>query len=89
MVLIANQFVLILDANKAFGRVSYVKLLKLLLTHLPFCFTMLPIYILDSKYECYMGVEHGGVLTPVLFAVYIDALFWLCRRCFTSLINCL
>ena len=87
----SNVFITLLDASKAFDRVEYVKLFKLLIKR-----NMCPIVIrfLINMYICQTirvkwcshiteltktsnGVKQGGVMSPLLFTIYIDVL--LCR----------
>ena len=77
-----------LDATKAFDRIEYVKLFTLLINRglCPLiCRLLLDMYVNqnmkvvwgDSKsrpFGCTNGVEQGGVLSPILFGVYIDEL---------------
>ena len=84
-------FVLMLDASKAFDRVRYCKLLKELLKRNIFscCFQNINIYVHESNIESFSGartltssfkvcngVKQGGVLSPILFAVYVDSPAW-------------
>ena len=84
-------FVTLLDASRAFDRVHYVKLFKLLAKR-NLCSSLilflLSMYInqslvvrwqstTSSPFPCRNGIKQGGVLSPVLFCVYIDEL--ICR----------
>lgn len=81
-------YCLSLDASKAFDRVHFIKLLKLLVKR-----SMCPVAIrfllnmyskqgicvrwgsdLSEEYPISNGVKQGGVLSPVLFALYLDEL---------------
>ena len=77
-----------LDASKAFDRVRYCKLLNELLDHAisPVVLRML-IYMymnqtlrvqwyqtLTSSFQVCNGVKQGGILSPILFVVYIHSL---------------
>ena len=78
----------LIDATKAFDRVRFDKLFQLLLDrNIPKCIIRLLIdmYVrqrvrtswgctLSSSFSVINGVRQGGVLSPVLFAVYIDVL---------------
>ena len=83
-----------LDASKAFDRVNYCKLFKLLLKRdIPPCVIRLVMSMytdqsmfvkwngsLSKKFSVSNGVKQGGVLSPILFCLYIDEL--LCElRC--------
>ena len=77
-----------LDATKAFDRVDYCKLFNALLSrnisavyvrHLLNMYTSHVTRILwngvfSERFPVYNGVKQGGVLSPVLFCVYIDGL---------------
>ena len=77
-----------LDIKKAFDRVNYYTVLtKLLQKHLPvnivcilatlFRSSYLVVKWLDTMSRCFKlhaGVRQGGVLSPVLFAVYVDSM---------------
>lgn len=77
-----------LDASKAFDRVNYSKLFRLLVDRgLPACITRLLINlytvnqvrvlwagITSDLFTAINGVKQGGVISPVLFCVYIDDL---------------
>ena len=77
-----------LDATKAFDRVNYCKLFRLLLRrNLPACYirVLLNFYInnyvrvswcgyFSEYFLATNGVKQGGVLSPILFCVYLCAL---------------
>jgi len=81
-------YVTLLDASKAFDKVHFVKLFKLLIDR-GLCsavtLLLLSMYTCQSlvvnwqgvrsdSFECKNGVKQGGVLSPVLFCVYIEKL---------------
>ena len=84
----SSVFCTFLDATKAFDRVNYCKLLKLLIKrHLPAHVIRLLINMYSNNYVriawggvmsdyflAVNGVKQGGVLSPVLYCVYIDDL---------------
>lgn len=81
-------FVTLLDATRAFDRVHYVKLFKLLMRR-GMCPSLIKLLIMmyigqslavrwsnavSSSFNCTNGIKQGGVLSPVLFCIYIDEL---------------
>ena len=89
--------VLLLDASRAFDRVNYIKLFQLLISRKMCPLTinlLLQMYTNQSltvtwngfetsAFRCRNGVKQGGVLSPLLFCVYVDEL--LCRL---KMLNC-
>ena len=84
----SSVYVTLLDASRAFDRVNYVRLFSLLLNRglcgLTACL-LLRSYVFQSicvrwcssssvPFSCKNGVKQGGVLSPVLFAIYMDEL---------------
>ena len=81
----SNVFCTFLDASKAFYRVHYCKLFRLVLQRgLPACIVrvLINLYVghvirvlLSSPFNAVNRVKQGGVLvSPVLFCIYIDGL---------------
>ena len=83
-----NVYVTLLDASKAFDKVNYVKLFNLLLSK-GICPLLLRLLIvlytnqnirvkwqncISEPFSCSNGVKQGGVLSPILFNIYIDEL---------------
>lgn len=83
-----NVYALLLDASKAFDRIEYVKLFKLLLQKgcCPLTARFIAVLyssqsvrvrwtdFLSNSFTISNGVKQGGVLSPVLFTVYYDEL---------------
>jgi len=81
-------FCTFLDATKAFDRVNFCKLFRLLVERgLPACIvrTLINMYtgnniriswagITSDYFSALNGVKQGGVISPVLFCIYIDNL---------------
>jgi Reverse transcriptase (RNA-dependent DNA polymerase) len=84
----SSVFCTFLDASKAFDRVRYCKLFDLLIKrNLPACIIRVLVNFYTSNYvrvswcgvmsdyfHALNGVKQGGVLSPVLFCIYIDNL---------------
>jgi len=84
----SSVFCTFLDASKAFDRVNYCKLFRLLIDrHVPVCIVRVlqNFYtnnyvrvswggIVSDYFLAINGVKQGGVLSPVLFCLYIDGL---------------
>ena len=90
----SNVYTLFLDASKAFDRVHYIKLFRLLISrgmNIMFVKFLLKLYTnqtlrvnwqnsLSDQFYVTNGVRQGGVLSPVLFIVYINELLQLLRN---------
>lgn len=84
----SKVFCLSLDASKAFDRVQYIKLFKLLMSRkmcpiivrfLTYMYSRQRISVRwgneqSQEYSISNGVKQGGVMSPILFAVYLDEL---------------
>ena len=84
----SSCYTLLLDATKVFDRVQYVKLFRLLLQKgicLSVAKLLLCLYTNQSlvvrwsgkvsePFECSNGIKQGGVLSPILFCIYMDEL---------------
>ena len=84
----SNIFVTFLDASKAFDRVEYVKLFRILIDKhvcpmvarfLSFVYTNQKCKVrwrhcVSDFIDISNGVKQGGVLSPILFTLYIDVL---------------
>ena len=83
-----NVYAVLLDATKAFDRINYVKLFhKLLLRNICplLCRLLLGMYMRQKlrvqwqgkhsdSFQVSNGVKQGGVISPVLFCIYMDDL---------------
>ena len=84
----SEVYVLLLDATRAFDRVKYVKLFQLLIDRglnplvircLLYMYTNQHLNVswnnhMSNYFDSSNGVKQGGVLPPILFAIYIDEL---------------
>jgi len=84
----SSVFCTFLDASKAFDRVNFCKLFRLLIKRgLPACIvrTLVNMYtghlirvswagVMSNYFTALNGVKQGGVVSPILFCIYIDDL---------------
>ena len=89
-----DVFVMMLDASKAFDRVHYVNLFKIMLQKglcplicclLVYMYTMPSVRIKWGHYvsktvRVTNGVKQGGVLSPIFFTLYMDEMFYKLKR---------
>ena len=81
-------YTVLLDATKAFDRVHFVKLFSLLLER-SMCPTLLKLLVFmythprlnvlwqsvtANSFQCSNGIKQSGVLSPILFCVYMDGI---------------
>jgi hypothetical protein len=90
----STVFCTFLDASKAFDRVNYGKLFRLLIERgLPSCIVRMLVNLytqhrirvswgtlFSSYFTALNGVKQGGVMSPVLFCVYIDNLLAMLQK---------
>ena len=90
----SNVHVMLLDASKAFDRVNYIKLFEKLLSKgmcpltvrlLLNMYTKQKLQVkwnnhMTQKFDVTNGVRQGGVLSPLLFSVYMDDLLEKLRK---------
>ena len=90
----SNVYILFLDASKAFDRVKHTKLFNCLLDKdlCPLFIRMIAIMYIANKakvrwgnnfsdeFKMNNGVKQGGVLSPYLFALYLDPLLDMCHK---------
>ena len=84
----ASLYIILLDASQAFDRVDYCKLFELLISrNICNCTVRLLINMYTSQslrvkwgdtitdgFTCQNGVKQGGVISPILFCIYMDVL---------------
>ena len=89
-----DVYVLLLDASQAFDKVNYVKLFRLLIDRhvnplvircLLYMYTNQSLNIkwntcMSHYFNTSNGVKQGGVLSPILFSIYIDELLYRLRQ---------
>ena len=77
-----NAYCMLLDASEAFDHVHYIKLFKLLIER-GICPViarfLLNFYLVSPTFSVSNGVKQGGVLSPILFCVYMNELLYRLR----------
>ena len=90
----SSVYLIMLDASKAFDRVQYIKLFRLLIKrgmcamysrflgnmYLNQCLRVKWNSNFSDNFDVINGVKQGGVLSPLLFCIYIDELFIRLRK---------
>ena len=91
----SNTLLTLIDASKAFDRVHYIKLFKLLISRniCPIVAKFLSVLYTNQTFRVKWcshvtdlthasnGVKQGGVMSPLLFTVYIDELLIRLQKC--------
>lgn len=91
----SNVYAAVIDATKAFDRVNFCKLFDILIKRgLPMCVVRLIVdmYVnqkmfvkwnthISNEFDVRNGIKQGGILSPILFCVYIDDLFNELKKC--------
>ena len=84
----SSVFVALLDASRAFDQVHYIRLFRLLsgrglcpllIKLLLFMYTHQTLCVkwdsvTSAPFACRNGIKQGGVLSPILFCIYMDCL---------------
>ena len=97
----SDVHVVLLDASKAFDRVDHIKLFNILVgkgvcpTLLKLLFNMYSQQtmtvqwgnVTSNAFKTSSGVKQGGVLSPILFTLYIDLLLSRLKSCDISVIH--
>ena len=90
----SNVFVTFLDCSKAFDKISHSGLfLKLVERGIPLCMLLLLIYWFSNMkcrcrwkdafsdfFDVTSGIKQGGVISPLIFSVYVDDLIKRLRK---------
>jgi len=86
----SNVYMSTIDASKAFDRINHQKLVdKLVHRQVPKCFLSVIVNwysklysfvrwngVLSSSFKVECGVRLGGILSPVMFNIYVNDLIW-------------
>lgn len=95
----SSVYCILLDATRAFDRVQYVKMFRLLVDRglcVKICKLLLSMYVQQSlvvkwngavspPMSCSNGIKQGGVISPILFCIYMDELL---KRLRSSGVGC-